>query len=29
MKDMVQNHLFQILSIVAMEHPGELMLAGF
>lgn len=29
MKDMVQNHLFQILSIVAMEQPGELMLAGF
>ncbi len=28
MKDMVQNHLFQILSIVAMEQPGELMLAG-
>lgn len=28
MKDMVQNHLFQILSIVAMEQPGDLMLAG-
>lgn len=28
LKDMVQNHLFQILSIVAMEQPGELMLAG-
>ena len=24
LKDMVQNHLFQILSIVAMERPGEL-----
>lgn len=23
LKDMVQNHLFQILSIVAMEQPGE------